>query len=134
SCFDGANPMLSLARRFCSYSARKFHGKRFHGVAMLLSQMKSAYSKPETNARVRPVPVPTMSVALVMALVCRNAEGVATGLGKGVPAAGVFGCKMQVVWPGVLVEHSPTGETACATGSAPFQFSTMIEGVVFHGP
>ena len=101
---------------------------------MLLSQMKSAYSKPDTNARVRPVPEPTMRVALVMALVCKNAEGAAIGFGSGVPAAGAFGCKMQVVWPGVLVEHKPTGETAWAMGSAPFQFITMIDGVVFHGP
>src|SRR5260370_41246868 len=119
--------MLRRARRFCSYSAVTCQGKRFQGVRMVLSQMRSAYSNPETKARVWPVPVPRMKVALVRALAFKTRTAGVRGGGSGVPTGGVNGFWMQPV--AVALAQGKKGAAACAIGSAPFQFKPIADGV-----
>src|SRR5437588_5803318 len=122
--------MFRRERKFCSYSAVTRQGKRFQGVWKTLSKIKSAYSKPETKTRFWPVPVPVMRVALVMGLPLRVTSAAITGLGSGLPAAGVLGCRMQFfVDP---LAQRPTGKEAWAISSAPFQFKMVNEGVEVH--
>src|SRR5262249_27626449 len=118
-CFDGVLLPFSLASTFWLKSNKILQGNFANGVLMLVSSVAPAYSKPETNARRWPVPVPTMRVALlrVLALIRRTA-GVIGG-GNGVPTAGVVGLGMQLV--AVALAQGRTGPAACAITSSLFQ-------------
>src|SRR5260370_35236416 len=68
-----------------------------------------------------------MKVALVRALAFKTRTAGVRGGGSGVPTGGVNGFWTQPVE--VALAQGKTGDAACAIGSAPFQFSTIADGV-----